>query len=399
MPNKPTKVKLAYSCKLKLLRHLLNKPPIIITNVLVFSVLTLIALVGTPLWALIYGFDWVEIAAAIFLFYFTGMSITAGYHRLWSHKTYNAHPIVRFILAVGGAMTLQNSILHWSSDHRVHHKHVDVDDADPYSASKGFWFSHIGWMLREYQATRYADYSNCKDLQQDKIVMWQHKYYLPIVLVSNFGICTLLGWLNGNILGMILLAGVTRLVLVHHVTFFINSLAHIWGSRPFTDKNSARDNGILAFFTFGEGYHNFHHIFEYDYRNGVKWWQFDPTKWMIKGLSYVGLTNKLRTCPEERIEKAKLEMQLKYAHDKAITLPNAEEIIVKIQHEYDVLMHRMGEYYATKKRLVNMKKKNLQATYERLELDFKYKELKQTLAVQKQKWRTMYSFYLEPQTA
>ncbi len=377
----------------------MNKPPIIITNVLVFSVLTLIALVGTPLWALSYGFDWVEIAAAIFLFYFTGMSITAGYHRLWSHKTYNAHPIVRFILAVGGAMTLQNSILHWSSDHRVHHKHVDVNDADPYSASKGFWFSHIGWMLREYQATRYADYSNCKDLQKDKIVMWQHKYYLPIVLVSNFGICTLLGWLNGSILGMILLAGVTRLVLVHHVTFFINSLAHIWGSRPFTDKNSARDNGILAFFTFGEGYHNFHHIFEYDYRNGVKWWQFDPTKWMIKGLSYVGLTNKLRTCPEERIEKAKLEMQLKYAHDKAITLPNAEEIIVKIQHEYDVLMHRMGEYYATKKRLVNMKKKNLQATYERLELDFKYKELKQTLAVQKQKWRTMYSFYLEPQTA
>ena len=377
----------------------MNKPPIIITNVLVFSVLTLIALVGTPMWALSYGFDWVEIGAAIFLFYFTGMSITAGYHRLWSHKTYSAHPIVRFILAVGGAMTLQNSILHWSSDHRVHHKHVDIDDADPYSASKGFWFSHIGWMLREYQATRYADYSNCKDLQKDKIVMWQHKYYLPIVLVSNFGICILLGWLNGDILGMVLLAGVTRLVLVHHVTFFINSLAHMWGSRPFTDKNSARDNGILAFFTFGEGYHNFHHIFEYDYRNGVKWWQFDPTKWMIKGLSYVGLTNNLRTCPEERIEKAKLEMQLKYAHDKAITLPNAEEIVVKIQHEYDVLMHRMGEYYATKKRLVNMKKKNLQATYERLELDFKYKELKQTLAVQKQKWRTMYSFYLEPQTA
>lgn len=377
----------------------MNKPPIIITNVLVFSVLTLIALVGTPMWALSYGFDWVEIGAAIFLFYFTGMSITAGYHRLWSHKTYSAHPIVRFILAIGGAMTLQNSILHWSSDHRVHHKHVDIEEADPYSASKGFWFSHIGWMLREYQATRYADYSNCKDLQKDKIVMWQHKYYLPIVLVSNFGICILLGWLNGDILGMVLLAGVTRLVLVHHVTFFINSLAHMWGSRPFTDKNSARDNGILAFFTFGEGYHNFHHIFEYDYRNGVKWWQFDPTKWMIKGLSYVGLTNNLRTCPEERIEKAKLEMQLKYAHDKAITLPNAEEIVVKIQHEYDVLMQRMGEYYATKKRLVNMKKKNLQATYERLELDFKYKELKQTLAVQKLKWRTMYSFYLEPQTA
>lgn len=377
----------------------MNKPPIILTNVLVFSVLTLIALVGTPIWALTYGFDWVEVGVAIFLFYFTGMSITAGYHRLWSHKTYSAHPVVRFILAVGGAMTLQNSILHWSSDHRVHHKHVDVNDKDPYSAKKGFWYSHIGWMLREHQATRYSDYSNCKDLQKDRIVMWQHKYYLPIVLVSNFSITIFLGWLNGSILGMILLAGVTRLVLVHHVTFFINSLAHIWGSRPFTDQNTARDNGVLAFFTFGEGYHNFHHIFEYDYRNGVKWWQFDPTKWLIRSLSFVGLTSNLRTCPEERIEKAKLAMQLKYAQDKAIHLPNAEEIIAKIQHEYELVAHRMGEYYSTKKRLMNMKKKNLQATYERLELDFKYKELKQTLAVQKLKWRTMYSFYLEPQSA
>ncbi len=356
-------------------------------------------MVATPIWAFTYGFDWVTVGTTIFLFYFTGMSITTGYHRLWSHKTYDAHPIVRFILAIGGAMTVQNSILHWSSDHRVHHKHVDVNDADPYSASKGFWFSHLGWMLREYQSSRYSDYSNCKDLQKDKIVMWQHNYYLQILLISNFGITGFLGWLNGDILGMMLLAGVARIVLVHHVTFFINSLAHMWGSRPFTDKNSARDNGILAFFTFGEGYHNFHHIFEYDYRNGVKWWQFDPSKWVIKGLSYLKLTSKLRTCPEERIEKAKLEMQLKYAQDKAITLPNADEIIAKIQHEYDVLVHRMAEYYSTKKRLMNMKKKDLKQTYERLELDFKYKELKQTLALQKQKWRTMYSFYLEPKTA
>lgn len=377
----------------------MKKAPLIKTNVLVFSVLTLIALVGTPIWAFTYGFNWITVAVTIFLFYFTGMSITAGYHRLWSHKSYAAHPVLRFILAIGGAMTLQNSILHWCSDHRIHHKHVDVDDVDPYSAGKGFWYSHMGWMLREHQATRYSDYRNCKDLQKDKIVMWQHKYYLPIVLVSNFGITGLLGWLNGDILGMILLAGVARLVLVHHVTFFINSLAHMWGSRPFTDNNSARDNGVLAFFTFGEGYHNFHHIFEYDYRNGVKWYQFDPTKWLIKGMSYIGLTDKLRTCPEERIEKARLEMQLKYAHEKAITLPDAEEIIAKIQHEYDVLMHKMAEYYSTKKRLMNMKKQNLRESYERLELDFKYKELKHTFAVQKQKWRTVYSFYLEPQAA
>ena len=201
------------------------------------------------------------------------MSITAGYHRLWSHKAYDANPVVRFVLAVGGAMALQNSILHWCSDHRVHHKFVDQNGKDPYSAKRGFFFSHIGWMLRDYQAQRYSDYSNCKDLQKDKIVMWQHNFYLPIVIATNFGIPMFLGWLNGDILGMLLLAGVFRLVLVHHVTFFINSLAHIWGKQPYTDKNTARDNGILAFFTFGEGYHNYHHIFEYDYRNGIKWWQ------------------------------------------------------------------------------------------------------------------------------
>ena len=91
----------------------------------------------------------------------------------------------------------------------------------------------------------------------------------------------LLGLLHGDLLGMMLLAGVLRMVMTHHTTFFINSLAHIWGSQPFTDRNSARDNGILAFFTFGEGYHNFHHLWAWDYRNGVKWYQWDSTKWIL----------------------------------------------------------------------------------------------------------------------
>ncbi|MCP5009985.1 MAG: acyl-CoA desaturase, partial [Aestuariibacter sp.] len=262
----------------------MKKPRLIITNILVFVITGLIAFVGVPYWAMTQGFDTTEIVTTLVLFYATGMSITAGYHRLWSHKTYDAHPVVKVVLAIGGAMALQNSILHWSSDHRVHHRHVDEDDKDPYSAGKGLWFSHIGWMLREYQSHRYDDYSNCKDLQKDKVVMWQHNHYLPIVLIANFGLTGFLGWLNGDIFSMILLAGVFRLVAVHHVTFFINSLAHFWGSQPYTDTNSARDNGILAFFTFGEGYHNFHHIFEYDYRNGIRWYQFDPTKWLIKGL-------------------------------------------------------------------------------------------------------------------
>jgi stearoyl-CoA desaturase (delta-9 desaturase) len=370
-----------------------KKPPIIPLNIAVFLVTTLITVVGVPMWIIFNGIDMVEISVAIFLFFFTGMSITAGYHRLWSHKTYQAHPIVRAILAVGGAMALQNSILHWSSDHRVHHRHVDVNDKDPYSAKKGFWFSHIGWMLREYQSECYDDYSNCKDLQKDKIVMWQHKHYLAIVLAANFGITALLGWLNGDILGMILIAGVARLVLVHHVTFFINSLAHIWGSRPYTDSNTARDNGILAFFTFGEGYHNYHHIFEYDYRNGIHWWQYDPTKWLIRSLSWLGLTSNLRKTPEERIEKAKLQMQLKYAQKKLVNLPNADELATKIQVEYDLLVQKMTAYYSAKKKLMSDKREHLIASYENLEVDFEFKELKQSFALQKEKWQSLYAFY------
>ncbi|MCP9477310.1 fatty acid desaturase [Marisediminitalea aggregata] len=364
----------------------MKKPRLIITNILVFVITGLIAFVGVPYWAMTQGFDTTEIVTTLVLFYATGMSITAGYHRLWSHKTYDAHPVVKVVLAIGGAMALQNSILHWSSDHRVHHRHVDEDDKDPYSAGKGLWFSHIGWMLREYQSHRYDDYSNCKDLQKDKVVMWQHNHYLPIVLIANFGLTGFLGWLNGDIFSMILLAGVFRLVAVHHVTFFINSLAHYWGSQPYTDTNSARDNGILAFFTFGEGYHNFHHIFEYDYRNGIRWYQFDPTKWLIKGLSFVGLTKNLRTCPEERIEKARAAMQLKRASQKVSKLPNAEEVMQTLQKEYDVLLQKMTDYYTTKKRIMNLRKKHLMRSMERLELDFKYKELKHSLVLQKEKW-------------
>lgn len=371
----------------------MKKPPIILLNILVFAVTGSIAFIGVPLWAFFVGFGATEILITIFLFFFTGISITAGYHRLWSHKAYKAHPIVKVVLAIGGAMTVQNSILHWASDHRVHHRHVDQNDIDPYSAKKGFWYSHIGWMLREYQAHRYDNYENCRDLQKDKVVMWQHNNYLAIVLVANFGITALLGWLNGNILGMMLLAGVFRLVAVHHVTFFINSLAHLWGKQPYTEDNTAKDNGIIALFTFGEGYHNYHHIFEYDYRNGIRWWQYDPTKWVIRGLSFFRLTWDLRRTPEERVEKARAAMQLHLAHKRASMLPNAEEIKQILQTEYDILIERMSEFYTTKKRIMTVQKRYLKRNIDGLELDFKYKELKQTFEVQKEKWLTLHKLH------
>jgi stearoyl-CoA desaturase (delta-9 desaturase) len=367
----------------------MQKPPIIWLNVIVFSVLTAITLIAGPWWAMKYGIATSTIVAAVFLFFFTGMSITAGYHRLWSHKAYEAHPIVKVVLAVGGAMALQNSILHWASDHRVHHRHVDDNDKDPYSAKKGFWYSHIGWMLREYQASRYTDYNNCKDLQKDKVVMWQHNHYVTIVLLANFGITGLLGWLTGNVFEMILIAGVCRLVMVHHVTFFINSLAHIWGKKTYTDVNTARDNGFIALFTFGEGYHNFHHIFEYDYRNGIRWFHYDPTKWLIKGLSLLGLTKNLRKCPEDRIQQAKFTMQLQHAQDRAAKYPHAEAIKQKLEAEYQLLLEKCNAYYATRKRLVRIQQRQLQKTVEKIDLQHSCEELKLAFYEQKQRWQML----------
>jgi stearoyl-CoA desaturase (delta-9 desaturase) len=366
----------------------MKKPAIVWLNVSIFSITGLISLIGVPLYAYTVGFDLFTLIATFFALGFCGLSITAGYHRLWAHKTYQAHPILEFILAIGGAFALQNSILHWSSDHRVHHKHVDDNDKDPYSAKMGFWHSHIGWMLREYQSSQYSDYNNARDLQRNKIVMWQHNNYLALALGTNIGIPLVLGLIHGEMLAMFLTVGVLRLVLNHHSTFFINSLAHIWGEQPYTDKNTARDNGVLAFFTYGEGYHNFHHIFEGDYRNGIKWWQYDPTKWFIKACSYFKLTSNLKVSPESRIEKARADMLLKTSKERLLKLKkmaNYQEQLDKLQLEYENLMTQLNDYYDTKRRLLDIKKKDIQDRVAQMAL---HQELSKQCAQLKQRWHS-----------
>lgn len=367
----------------------MKKPAILWLNVTLFVTTFLVAAIAVPYRALTYGFEATEISFALFCFVYCGMSITAGYHRLWSHKTYQAHWSLRFIFALGGAFALQNSILHWSSDHRIHHKHVDNNDVDPYSAKRGFWYSHIGWMCREYQAHRYHDYKNVRDLQKDSIVMWQHKHYLSLTLLMNFGVPIAFGLWHGNLLNSLLLVGFLRLVLSHHTTFFINSLAHIWGKQTYTDKNTARDNGILALFTFGEGYHNYHHIFENDYRNGIRWWQFDPTKWLIKSCQWLGLTTKLRTSPEDKIEKMRLAMTLKRSKQSLLTHPDAEQMLTKLQQEYDLLIVKINDFYQVKKALIQLKHKQVKSDVENFELISQYKEMKQKLTEQRRCWQLM----------
>lgn len=370
-----------------------NKPPLIWLNIFIFLSSFIVALVLVPWYGLSSGYGVEHLIWFLIAFSFCNLSITAGYHRLWSHKTYEAHWSLRILFALGGAFALQNSALHWSSDHRIHHKHVDNNEKDPYSAKRGFWFSHIGWMLREYNANTYSDYANCRDLQKDKIVMWQHKYYVPLAILTNFGIPVLLGVIYGDIIGMLLVVGVLRLVLSHHSTFFINSLAHIWGSQPYTDKNTARDNAVLAVFTFGEGYHNYHHIFENDYRNGIYWWQYDPTKWLIKSCSWLGLTNKLRVTPKIKIEKAKAKQALATASKNISKLPNASLLNEALNKEFEALMARMADYYDVKKQVLEAKKNDLAIKYEKSLLKLRYQQMKQDLAEQRKSWESLVAQY------
>ena len=275
-----------------------------------------IFLTSTPIAAIIlsiiyfqrYGFQWSQILLATAFYFITGISITAGYHRLLSHRAYSASSLVKFLYLIFGAAAFQNSALKWSSDHRIHHRHVD-HDKDPYNINKGFFWAHIGWIFFKEQNTETAHYP--KDLLNDKLVMWQHRNYLWLAVLMGFVLPTIIGYFLGSALGGLALAGVLRVVFVHHCTFFINSLCHIVGTRPYTETNTARDSTIMAFFSYGEGYHNYHHYFPSDYRNGIHWYHFDPTKWLIKTLSFVGLVNDLKKVPEKLITKAKLEMQSK----------------------------------------------------------------------------------------
>jgi stearoyl-CoA desaturase (delta-9 desaturase) len=326
-----------------------TRAPLNWSRVLMFTLTSAVGVTVVPWYGFTQGYSaaaWVWCAV---LLYANGLAITTGYHRLWSHKTFDAHWSVRLVLMLFGSMALQNSVLHWAANHRSHHTYVDDNDRDPYSAGRGLWFSHIGWMLRSYPSGE-ADLSTVRDLQRGPILAFQHRYYLPIALGMNIGLPLALGWLHGDLWGVFLLAGVLRLVVSHHFTFLINSAAHAFGRQPYSDEHSARDNGWLAFLTYGEGYHNFHHQFAHDYRNGIRWWQWDPSKWIICALSWLGLTRRLKRTSPVVIQRARLSMQFRrvqanLAH-KSATLPHVdlERLRALVAREYEVFTATLARW-------------------------------------------------------
>ena len=274
------------------------------TNTLFLGVAHTLGVLGLVYLIFVKASPWTLGLAGVW-FLFCAFGITGGYHRLFAHCAYQAAAPLRAFYLLFGAASVQNSALKWSSDHRRHHTYTD-EDRDPYNINKGFWWAHIGWVLCKAED---SEIKGVDDLKKDKLVMLQHRFYVPIAILMGVGIPAAIGMLWGDPLGAFLVAGFLRLVVQWHATFAVNSVAHCIGSRPFCKNTTARNSFVTAFITMGEGYHNFHHRFQLDYRNGVRWFHFDPTKWFVWTLSKVGGTWGLRRTPRARIESARAEVR------------------------------------------------------------------------------------------
>lgn len=293
-----------------------------------------------PLYIIENGLSAANVVAFVGLWWLTGLSITAGYHRLFSHRAYKGSWPTRLFFAVFGAAACQNSAITWCAAHRYHHRDVDTD-RDPYNAKRGFAWSHMGWILVE--GPRHDQLDNVADLWADPICRWQHEHYWKIVLAVNLGIPLLIGAMAGDPVGLVLFAGLARIVVVQHTTFCINSLAHMFGSQPWSDANSARDSWWLSLFTFGEGYHNYHHAFQRDYRNGPIWYNFDPTKWVIWLLSCVGLAQELTRTPHDVVIRRAYEEEVaRISAWRSSLSERMEQIAGRVRDEREVMVMNLS---------------------------------------------------------
>lgn len=243
------------------------KREIVWRNIVIMTYFHLAALYG--LYLVFTEAQWKTTVAAFIMYWIGGLGITAGAHRLWAHKCYKAKFPLRMILMIFNCMAFENDIYEWSRDHRVHHKYSETD-ADPHNALRGFFFSHVGWLLvkKHPEVFRQGKKVDCSDLLQDPVVRFQRKHYLPLVAIFCFLIPTLVPmvlfgetWWNA-----FFIAAILRLVVLLNMTWLVNSAAHMWGNRPYDKHINPSENLLVTLGAIGEGFHNYHHTFPWDYR-------------------------------------------------------------------------------------------------------------------------------------
>jgi stearoyl-CoA desaturase (delta-9 desaturase) len=240
------------------------------------------------------GWSWKGFALAMFFYFFRMFGITAGYHRYFSHRTYKTGRVFQFLLALIGTSTVQKGVLWWAAHHRAHHKYSD-QPGDIHSAKlRGFWWSHVGWILASrYQAT---DWKRIPDFAKYPELRWLNKFYL-VPPVAFAVLCWVFGSWHGLLWGFFVSTS-----LLWHGTFTINSFTHLWGRRRYVTTDESRNSLLFALITMGEGWHNNHHYYQASVNQGFFWWEIDVTYYALKALSWVGVVWDLRKPPKKVME-------------------------------------------------------------------------------------------------
>lgn len=256
------------------------------------------------------GFDWVQLGLMTSMYMATGLGVTIGYHRFFTHRSFETSRVVQGILAILGSMSVEGPVIRWTAFHRRHHQHSDCDE-DPHTPhlhgsgflnmTRGFFRAHVGWM---FEPTSKKLMSYVPDLHKDKFTRTMSMLFplwvlLGLLIPAVLGGVLTLSW-SGAMLGF-LWGGLVRVFLVHHVTWSINSVCHIWGTRPFRSHDLSRNNAIFGFLGFGEGWHNNHHAFPTSARHGLRWWEFDMSYIIIWMMARVGLAWNVRVPGSDRI--------------------------------------------------------------------------------------------------
>lgn len=254
-----------------------------------FFILYVSAIVGTVFLMITHRMHAATWLLALGFVIVNGFSITAGYHRLFSHRCYKANKIIEALFLFFGAGAFVDSVISWSRDHRCHHRYTDTQN-DPYNIKAGFFSTHFFWIFyKKNTINQSPSFENIQDLRRNKLVMFQNKFYIPIAITAGLILPVLIASTWHDPWGGFFIAGLFRIAFGHQLIFCVNSAAHYWGKQTYDTEKTPRDNFFVALLTFGEGYHSYHHAFPFDYRNGVGLFKYDPAKWLIKSLSVLGL--------------------------------------------------------------------------------------------------------------
>ena len=258
---------------------------------------TLIYLISLHCFALLafYYHSWTGLAWLVSLYLLTGFGVTVGYHRLLSHRSFDTSPWLRNTLATAGALAGEGGPLSWVSIHRLHHQKTDLE-GDPHDSRKGFWWSHVGWLLDD-PWNKYNWYERIDDIKKDRYLQWLNKYHLilQIALAAVIFACCLYLLSVEDAWTILIWAFPLRIIAVLHCTWLTNSAAHMYGSRAYNTADRSKNCWWVALLTLGEGWHNNHHAFPASARHGLEWYQVDLSWYVICGLKGIGLVSNIKT--------------------------------------------------------------------------------------------------------